>query len=232
MSDIYDYVRVCLFEKFPTNTSLSGGYVDRLELTEIFLGIFRKALAPFEISEKIPLEGYASRIIEELEDVGLIKIVSDPLAGNFYWADLPVIARYMAESLQKNEIYHRKTMLKGDRLYEAVFGNLKYREYGFDDDEDGTSTLLSSSLRPLLKSSISETERAEFRSFLRPMRDEIESADLSQEEKADALAAVAAVDSLSDAPNPLWHAIYMILSSPILSNVTALAALAISILQA
>lgn len=232
MSDIYDYVRVCLFEKFPTNTSLSGEYIDRLELNEIFLRIFRKALMPFEIDDKIPLEEYSLRILEELEDAGLIKIVSDPLAGNFYWADLPVIARYMAESLQKNEIYHRKAMLKGDRLYEAVFASLNYRDYGFGDDEVGTSTLPSSSALPSLKTNISESERAEFRSFLRPMRDEIEAADLSQEEKADALAAVAAVDSLSDAPNPLWQAIYMILSSPILSNVTALAALAISILQA
>jgi hypothetical protein len=83
-----------------------------------------------------------------------------------------------------------------------------------------------------LKATISESEREQFRSYLQPMREEIESADLSQEQKADALAAVAAVDSLSDAPNPLWHAICVILSSPILSNVTALAALAISILAA
>jgi len=231
MSDIYDYVRICLFEKFP-NSALSGEYIARDELIDIFFRFFKKILDPFEISEKISLQEYSSRIFREFEGAGLIKVISDPLAGDFYWADLQSVNAYMKQSIQESEIYQRKAMLKGDRLYDAVFANLKYRDYGFDDEEDESSTLSAVPERASLKTTISESERAEFRSYLRPMREEIEAADLSQEEKADALAAVAAVDSLSDAPNPLWQAIYIILSSPILSNVTALAALAISILQA
>lgn len=134
MSDLFDYVRVCVFEKFPANISISGEYLERTELLAVFQGKFSAILEPFDILQLISLEEISWEIFQELLDVGQIKVVSDPRAGDFYWADLPSVARYMRKAIEGNEIFIRKSMLKADKLYEAAFANFKYRDYGFDDE--------------------------------------------------------------------------------------------------
>jgi hypothetical protein len=63
------------------------------------------------------------------------------------------------------------------------------------------------------------------------MRKQIESMELTNSERSNALAALQAVQALSDAADPAWALIVSILKSPILANVTALVALAVSIIK-
>ena len=138
----------------------------------------------------------------------------------------------MNDFLSMSDIFDRKQKLKGDRLYEIVFAKIDEIEMGEERGEQSNPVAESVlSTDTIWKSSISESERTEFRGYLPQIRDEIEAAQLSQEERADALAALDAVDSLSDAPNPMWQIIAAIMSSPILMNITALVTLAVAVLK-
>ncbi|MEA3018212.1 MAG: hypothetical protein QOI38_2934 [Sphingomonadales bacterium] len=77
---------------------------------------------------------------------------------------------------------------------------------------------------------VSESNKVRVCQILAEMRREIEALQLSNSERANALAAVSAIETLAEAPDPAWALILRILRSPILGNVTALAALVVSII--
>jgi hypothetical protein len=63
------------------------------------------------------------------------------------------------------------------------------------------------------------------------MRDEISNLELPNSQKSNALAAVDAIAILADAPDPPWALIMKILQSPVLANLTAIAALIITMIK-
>lgn len=79
--------------------------------------------------------------------------------------------------------------------------------------------------------SVSDADRARLSELVVQMRQQIETSVVTNAEKSNALAALNALETLSEAPDPPWSIIVRILSSPILANVAALAALAISIIK-
>lgn len=229
MSNLFDYARICLFERFPRNLSLAKHHIEEAELLAVFRHQFDKILTEFDVSDKLPLNDYTLEIFNELFNAGLIDRFEDPLAGEFYWTNMSKVAAYMEGELKKSDIFERKMRLAGDKLYQAVFSRLIAGD--IDAALDPVDETVSSDRTLRVKATLSESERAEFVGYLAPMRNEVEGADISQEQRVDALAALDAIEKLSEAPNPLWQVIALILSSPILSNVTAIAALAISILK-
>lgn len=230
MPDLNDYIRVLIFEKFPRNISLSSEFRERSSITAFFERQIEKTLMPFGVQEKIPVSQFAELLFSELEAEGLIDTITDPLAGKYYWVNIQKVGKYMSDQISVSDIFQRKKMLKDDKLYEAVFSKVLDENFEFENPES-LNNLMQAAPALTVKAHLSESERAEFRGYLAPIRDEIEAADLAQEERADALAALKAIDELSEAPNPLWNVIAAILSSPILANVTSLAALAISVLK-
>jgi hypothetical protein len=79
--------------------------------------------------------------------------------------------------------------------------------------------------------SVPEPKRVEIRVTLKRMREEIEASSFSNVEKANALAAISAIEALEEAPDPAWAIIVRLLQSPVLANLTALAALIVSIIK-
>ena len=78
---------------------------------------------------------------------------------------------------------------------------------------------------------VSAEHRARLIEVIEEMRVEVQQLDLSNADRSNALAAIDAIAALADAPDAGWQIILRILHSPILANVTALAALAVSIIK-
>ncbi len=67
--------------------------------------------------------------------------------------------------------------------------------------------------------------------IVRDIRAEIMKIDMNNADKANALAGISAIESLLDAEDPPWSIIINIFQSPLFANLTALAALAVSIIK-
>ena len=78
---------------------------------------------------------------------------------------------------------------------------------------------------------LSEDDKIRVIDALLEMRRRIDELPLTNSERSNALAAVAAAHNLSEAADPAWELVLRILRSPVLANVTALVALAVSIIQ-
>jgi hypothetical protein len=79
--------------------------------------------------------------------------------------------------------------------------------------------------------SVSREGQQEIIGIFRKIEMEIDNSALSNSDKSNAKALVEAADKLIAAPDPQWDILLKILSSPILANFAALAALAISIIK-
>lgn len=77
---------------------------------------------------------------------------------------------------------------------------------------------------------VSQTKLAQIREKIGEIRSFIDVAELSNKQKANALAIVDATEALVDAPDPQWPEILRLLRSPILSNITSLAGLLFSVI--
>jgi hypothetical protein len=79
--------------------------------------------------------------------------------------------------------------------------------------------------------SVSKEGADHIRLIIRQIDEKIDSSDLPNSDKTNAKALLEASEKLIDAPDPQWGLIVQILSSPILANFAALAAIAISIIK-
>jgi hypothetical protein len=81
------------------------------------------------------------------------------------------------------------------------------------------------------KFELSAHQVREVRAILAKIRGAIETAKLSNSQKANALALVEAAETLVETPDPLWPEIMRLLRSPILGNVTGVAGLVFALVQ-
>lgn len=123
--------------------------------------------------------------------------------------------------------------LGGEFLSDALEA---YRD-SLDQSEEGEPEAFSSQ-EPEIDSSkwtgvyeVSESKFTEIRSLFVEIAKEIEQSQLSNTQRANAKALMAAAENLIDAPDPHWQLILQILSSPVLANISALAAIAISLIK-
>lgn len=71
----------------------------------------------------------------------------------------------------------------------------------------------------------------EIRDLMVRVRAEVENANLTNAQRSNALALLNSTETLMDAPDPEWSLILSILSSPILANITSLAALVVALIK-
>lgn len=77
---------------------------------------------------------------------------------------------------------------------------------------------------------VSDADRDKIASYILEIKQKIDSSNLSNSQKAEALAIISAAEKLAESPNPWWEMIVKLLSSPILANITSVAALATAII--
>ncbi len=78
---------------------------------------------------------------------------------------------------------------------------------------------------------VSVESTAKIQLLISEMKAEIETLDLDNSAKSNALAAIKALEALTEAPDPPWALIIKILQSPILANITAIAALIVTMVK-
>ena len=79
---------------------------------------------------------------------------------------------------------------------------------------------------------VSAVERDKIDRIIQEIRSEISNKKMTNAERSNALAGINAIDKLLEAEDPPWSIIIKILQSPLFANLTALAALAVSIIKA
>ena len=98
------------------------------------------------------------------------------------------------------------------------------------NDEVTTSVVNSAAWTGLYVVSVENTVKIQL--LISEMKAEIETLDLDNSAKSNALAAIKALEALTEAPDPPWALIIRILQSPILANITAIAALIVTMIKA
>ena len=78
---------------------------------------------------------------------------------------------------------------------------------------------------------VSQEERERVCNLLKDLEASVEESELSNTERANAMALVKAAQALTDAPDPFWSVVLQILSSPVLANFTSIAALIVAIIK-
>ncbi|MGQ3230737.1 MAG: hypothetical protein ACT6R2_17815, partial [Blastomonas fulva] len=78
---------------------------------------------------------------------------------------------------------------------------------------------------------VSEENIAKVQHAVRLIDQSIDKSDLSNLEKSNSKALIGAIDKLMEAPDPEWGLILKILSSPILANFAAIAALIVAVVK-
>ncbi len=98
------------------------------------------------------------------------------------------------------------------------------------NDDVRTSAVNSAAWTGLYVVSVENTIKIQL--LISEMKAEIETLDLDNSAKSNALAAIKALEALTEAPDPPWALIIKILQSPILANITAIAALIVTMVKA
>jgi len=196
--------------------------------------------------------------IEILRNIGVADVSNDQYAGTFIaigersfsslWRDVKGDEADLARKLAQDEFFagDDEDMLAYPSLlimrpYEVL---KRYGQFGtpwlnaaldrlrvdVSSETSGDAISISSS-DWTGRYEVSDNDKIVVETHLKAIEAEIEVSKLTNSKKAEARADIRAAQNLLESPNPAWAIIVKLLSSPILANVTAIAALAVAVIK-